>query len=141
MATKNLARTVIEGGRSRYHKGERRHSNRQARQRGRAFARMLLFDAEQAETSVAPVRRRVYRDHDDRLAAARRWLSSFVGQPWDCVRSEIARRFDTRTIAGQHIVFDHLLPAVRNSGCPGHARCFWEVDRGGILRLLLKPWG
>lgn len=136
MATKNLARTVIEGGRSRYNKYDRRYSNRQVRQRVRAYARRLWFDIEEAQYEAVPRRRPVYRDHRDRLAAAERWMASFVGTPWDLVRSEIARRFDTRTIAGQHIVFDHLLPSVRGSGCDGHSHHRWLVDGAGILRTL-----
>jgi hypothetical protein len=41
-----------------------------------------------------------------------RWLRSQSGRPWDKVRSELFARFDVRTTAGRHIVFDHLLQEV-----------------------------
>ncbi len=136
MATKNLARTVIEGGRSRWSKNERRFANKSARRRVRQYARSLLFDAELGEGSSAPDRERVWRNHYDRLSAAERWLASFVGRPWNVARAEIARRFDTRTIAGQHIVFDHLLPSVKGGGHDTFGNCDFEVDEQGLLKRL-----
>jgi hypothetical protein len=35
-----------------------------------------------------------------------------VGRPWHKVHSDIFELFDTRTTAGRHIVFDHLLDEV-----------------------------
>lgn len=133
MATKNLARTVIEGGRSGYNKFDRRYSNRQDRQRAREFTHRVLFDAELAEATDVPRRRVVWRQHRDRLAAAERWLASFVGTHWDEVRSQMAARFDTRTIAGQHIVFDHLLPSVDYGPRRGYGYFDFRVDADGIL--------
>ncbi|MEM9489424.1 MAG: hypothetical protein AAGC55_09780, partial [Myxococcota bacterium] len=112
MATKNLARTVIEGGRYRFNKFERHYSNRRARREARLYTHVLCHDDDVGEGSAVPRRTKVYRMHYDRLNAAERWLASMIGRPWDEVRSRIARSFNTRTIAGQHIVFDHLLPSV-----------------------------
>jgi hypothetical protein len=134
MATKNLARTVIEGGRSRWNKAQRRYSNRRARRRVREYARSLRYDPDEGEGSSAPVREPVWRCHNDRLSAAERWLASFAGRPWAEARAEMARRFDTRTIAGQHIVYDHLLPSVKGSGRESFWRHDFEVDEEGILR-------
>jgi hypothetical protein len=134
MATKNLARTVIEGGRSRRNKFERRHSNRRERRKASVLFHQLRLDPELADEIDAPPREPIPRSHADRLGAAERWLASFVGRPWSEVRGAIARRFDTRTIAGQHIVFDHLLPSVSGSGC---ARAWWPsfvIDRAGRLQ-------
>jgi hypothetical protein len=136
MATKNLARTVIEGGRRRWNQFERRYSNRRARKRARQYAHSLRFDPDQGEGSAAPLRKPVHKSHYDRLAAAERWLASFVGRPWDDARAEMARRFDTRTIAGQHVVFDHLLTSVRGSGRPTFGYPDFAVDDSGILRAL-----
>lgn len=41
----------------------------------------------------------------DRLGPLRRWLYSKVGQPWDDVYNELCQRLETRTLAGQHILF------------------------------------
>lgn len=137
MATKNLARTVIEGGRSRWNKYERRYSNRRARRKVREYARNLRYDFDEGEATTAPVRQPVYRSHYDRLAAAERWLASFVGKPWNDARAEMAKRFDTRTIAGQHIVFDHLLSSVKGSGRDeSFGRKDFEIDDDGILQRL-----
>jgi hypothetical protein len=137
MATKNLARTVIEGGRERWNKYERRYSNRRARKSAREYARGLRYDVDEGEGTVAPLRQPIPRSHHDRLAAAERWLASFVGRAWDEARAQIARRFDTRTVAGQHIVFDHLLPSVKGSGRDEtFSRKDFEIDEDGILRAL-----
>lgn len=134
MATKNLARTVIEGGRGRYNKFDRRYSNRQNRRSARAFTHRACLDHEVADTCDILPRRKVYRGHRDRLAAAKRWLASFVGTPWNDVRAQIANRFDTRTIAGQHIVFDHLLPSVKDRPCYGWCHFDFLVDGDGLLQ-------
>lgn len=136
MATKNLARSVIEGGRARYNKRDRRYSNRRIRRKVREYARSIRRDPDVGDGTAAPMRRPVWRAHHDRLAAAQRWLASFVGRPWNDARAEMARRFDTRTIAGQHIVFDHLLPTVKGSGRESFCRPDFEVDESGVLQSL-----
>ncbi len=133
MATKNLSRTVIEGGRNRYNKFERRYSNRSVRTKARAYTRLLLFDPEQSEGIAPPLRKQVYRLHHDRLGPAQRWLKSYVGREWNQARSEMANRFDLRTIAGQHIVLDHLLPSVRGSGGTRFGCHDFYVDQHGLL--------
>lgn len=132
MATKNLARTVIEGGRSHWHKFERRRLTRCDRHRSRVCARLAARDPDGDREFLS--RQTLRRRHFDRLSAAERWLASFVGQPWNTVRARIARNFDTRTVAGQHIVFDHLLPLVKGSGLAQVWSASFEVDRAGVLR-------
>lgn len=139
MATKNLARTVIEGGRARFNKFDRRYSNRQIRRKVRQYAHRIRLDPDGGEGSAAPIREPVWRAHHDRLAAAERWLASFVGRPWNDARAEIARRFNTRTVAGQHIVFDHLLPSVLGSGRDFSGRHDFEIDEEGVLQRLQRP--
>lgn len=138
MATKNLARTVIEGGRTHHHKFERRRLTRCDRHRSRALARLAGRGPDE-ECGLLP-RQTLSRWQFDRLSAAERWLDSFVGQPWNRVRAKVARKFDTRTVAGQHIVFDHLLPSVRGSGSTRTENALYEVDRGGVLRACPRQW-
>ena len=133
MATKNLARTVIEGGRTGYSKYHRHNSNRGQRRRERAFIYATQVDPDFPERQLMPVRMKAFKDHADRLSAAESWLASHVGKRWDFVRAEIARRFDTRTIAGLHIVFDHLLPSVRGSGSTKFGRKDFAIDDHGVL--------
>ena len=133
MSTKYLARTVIEGGRARYNRFERRHSNSCERRREREVSSLLLR-SEEPEMAVYPVRKVVYRAFSDKLSPAERWLESQIGRPWSKVRSELFARFDTRTTAGRHVVFDHLLKDVNTGQVDPYRRDDFRVDRHGILR-------
>lgn len=133
MSTKNLARTVIEGGRHRYSRFARRHNNAVERAHTHQLERALCTTKD-AETALFPVRDPAGRDFDDKLGPARRWLRRQVGRPWDQVRSDLFARFDTRTTAGRHIVFDHLLDEVRvDLGRFSRFREFW-ISAHGILQ-------
>ena len=79
-----------------------------------------------------------YRSFNDKLTPVRRWMDKQVGRVWDDVHSELRTRFDSRTIAGQHILFDHMLndvdphPYVTKYSLFGVGSYF--VDEEGILR-------
>jgi len=136
MSTKNLARTVIEGGRSGWSRFARRHSHALVRAREREVSHALGKGAD-FDALVYPKRDPVYRDFADKLGPARRWLRAQANRPWNQVRSELFARFDTRTTAGRHILFGHLLPEVeaieRYSGLTPRRRCF--IDAHGYLRV------
>jgi len=138
MSTKNLARTVIEGGRQRGNRWFRRYSNGKERvaerQLSSCIARLDVIDV----ASYAP-RKPLRPDFDDKLAPAERWMRSQVGRPWRKVQSELMQRFDTRTTAGRHIVFDHLLRSVQLDEVATRFRWFdFKVDRHGLLRELKR---
>lgn len=106
----------------------------------RALRVALVRDSHARECHDLPIREPVGRSFDDKLGPVQRWLRSRVGRPWDEVRSEIARRFDTRSLAGRHIVFCHLLPqgTHRENGHDGwrvHRRGWFHVDDEGVLRF------
>jgi hypothetical protein len=133
MSTKNLGRTVIEGGRHRQNKFQRWHSNAVERTHVHQLEKALCGNAD-PDSAVFMPRKPVWQEFDDKLGPARRWLRSQAGRPWDKVRSELFARFDTRTTAGRHIVFDHLLEEVRPPG--GHffrTPDFW-ISPHGILQ-------
>jgi hypothetical protein len=132
MSTKNLARTVIEGGRSHAYQVTRRHSNASERARERVTSHRLLTAIDLDDADYRP-RAKVYRWFSDKLGPAGRFLTSQVGRPWSKVRSELAARFDTRTTAGRHILFDHILPSVYKGFGLGRRYRFF-VDSHGILR-------
>jgi len=112
MSKKNLARTVIEGGRHRYNKWERRNSHAELRARDKSYIAEVKSDLENwYDYDVEPLQP-VYQGFTDKLGPMYRWLSSQCGRPWNEVRSEIAQTFDSRTTAGRHILFDHLLKSV-----------------------------
>jgi len=139
MSTKNLARTVIEGGRRRRNCWERRQSNALER-RWEAQASARLLTTVDPDEVVYERRPKVYAEFRDKLGPAERWLAGQVGRPWNAVRSELVQRFDTRTTAGRHIVYDHLLPSVgigQRWFLPGE----FTVDGAGILkRWPRKRW-
>jgi hypothetical protein len=144
MSTKNLARTVIEGGRAHHNRRDRRNSNGPVRANERDVSRHLLLSAD-LDDVVYPRRVTVERWFHDKLAPAERWLGSQVGRPWNKVRSELFARFDTRTTAGRHILFDHLLSSVSNGRLPESRADDFSVDRHGILRRIVRkrvrqPW-
>src|SRR6186713_2975376 len=114
MATKNLARTVIEGGRSPGNTVDRRASNAAQRTRVRRVSGALLSGAD-ADFAIYPMRKVVWREFNDKLGPAKRWLARQVGRPWNKARSDLFARFDVRTAPGRHIVFDHLLPEVEGT--------------------------
>jgi hypothetical protein len=109
MATKNLARTVIEGGRHGYNKWDRRESHKETRAQLKAYLSEVQEDPENwYDYDIEPTRP-VYKGFTDKLAPMSRWLAAQCGRPWNDVRSDVAKKFDTRTTAGRHIVYDHLL--------------------------------
>jgi hypothetical protein len=110
VARRDLSRTVIEGGRCNSH--QRRASHGTASSRGP----------------------RVLKSFRDKLGPAKRWLGSQVGRPWVKVYSELCSRFDTRTVAGRHVVHDHMLEWVWQGDVADRARGEFFVDRYGILR-------
>jgi hypothetical protein len=142
MSTKNLARTVIEGGRGRWSRSDRRGCHGADRVRtNQMLARLRHGD--DWDDVVVPERKGDVTFFHDKLGPAERWLASNVGRPWSKVRAELFARFDTRTTAGRHIVFDHMLPAVSEHGLPScgfsfHRRSF-IVDRHGMLRHAPRP--
>jgi hypothetical protein len=115
MTTKRLSRTVIEGGRYGRNKWERRYSSREERARIRNYLSDVIKDLEFAEEEVVPKRTKVSKDFKDKLGPAHRWLESQVDRLWSEVRSELFAKFDIRTTAGRHIVFDHLLSDVNDT--------------------------
>jgi len=133
MATKNLARTIIEGGRDGYSRWQRRHSHAQERAMAREALDRLAREDDLDEL-VIPARVPVHRGFADKLGAPRRWLGKQVGRPWDVVRRELFQLFDTRTTAGRHIVFDHMLPWVQVAANELTYRARFVVDGRGILR-------
>lgn len=107
MATRNLARTAIEGGRCGHYKSEVRTHKRIERAALRAYLRRGDFLGE-----AAPVREPVDACFSDKLSPVRRYLRSRRGRSWNAVRSELFTRFDTRTTPGRHVLFDHVLREV-----------------------------
>jgi len=136
MSTKNLARTAIEGGRYSGATFLCRYENHVVRAMTRtALTRMTAAGAD-TDDWVAPRARKIGRQFRDKLSPPERWLDAQVGRPWDLVRGELLSKFDPRTTAGRHIVFDHMLPWVRGPASPCDYRALFGVDAHGLLRRL-----
>jgi hypothetical protein len=112
MSTKNLSRTVIEGGRYKGNKWDRYQSHAEERAQVKNYLRDVIQDLENYEEYDPEGQRHVYKGFRDKLNPMYRWIEAQVGRPWSEVRSEIFQKFDTRTTAGRHITFDHLLSSI-----------------------------
>ncbi len=146
MATKNLARTVIEGGRTGSNTWDRRQSHTFERASEKEFLTQVTKDPEMADEYDITPRPHVYKEFNDKLGPIYRWLERQVGRPWDEVRSEVSTTFDTRTTAGRHIVYDHLLNQVSTGPDYKYGRRYdpnettsyyrydFYVDDAGVLR-------
>ena len=138
MSTKNISRTIIEGGRHRRNKYDRYQSNATERAELRAFRHSAEYGDEDTVLDLAaPKREPVYQGFDDKLAAVYRWLRSHVGQPWDVVFSKLCSTFDTRTTAGRHITHDHVLRSITHEARPqpwGFRYNDFVVGLDGVLR-------
>ena len=100
----------------------------------------LSRDPDAWDAIALPIREPVGKAFDDKLGPVERWLRSKVGRPWSDVRSEIASRFDTRSLAGRHIVCCHLLPRTASNqderdGWRVFRRGWFHVDEAGVLRV------
>jgi hypothetical protein len=141
MSTKNLSRTVIEGGRCGHYKSDVYKRVRQERAAVRVFLQNVALDPERFDEDAAPVRQVVSICQSDKLRPMFRFLDSAVGRRWDVVRSEVFRKFDHRTTAGRHVLFDHLLREVNDGG--GDALSWYRpdylVDEHGVLRHKAEP--
>lgn len=136
MSRKNLSRTVIEGGRYYHNCRMRRESHGIERATTRDWLDRVALDPDEADATFAPARPHVHKMFRDKLAPAHRWLVAQVGRPWSKVYSELCARFDTRTVAGRHVVHDHMLEWVRRHDQPDrrHSRYDLVIDAHGILR-------
>lgn len=112
MSTKKLSRTVIEGGRTGSNKYDRRLSHSDQRAAERAFMADLRKDPEHFDEEMIERITPVYKGFTDKLRPMYRWIDAQVGRKWDDVRAEVFAKFDTRTTAGRHITFDHLLASI-----------------------------
>lgn len=137
MATKNLSRTIIEPGRLR----STRQDNKRFTKRERVCNKLLLkrcaADVELYDAAVFEARKPAYLEQPDKLGPVYSWITSHVGSPWDDVYSELRSKFDTRTVTGNHIINDHLLPSIDYRNEPRvrwRSWYRWWVDDDGILR-------
>ncbi|MBI4450189.1 hypothetical protein HY634_03960 [Candidatus Uhrbacteria bacterium] len=146
MATKDLGRTPLEAGNTTEYHEVRRELRQRYRREAKAFCRRAARDPEFADEAPAPVAPEHRRPngcwpsdmHADAIGPVKRWIHKQVGRRWDDVYSEIRSTFDVRTLAGRHIVEQHLLQYVDI-----HGNRFYSdlvVDDDGVLRERPQEW-
>lgn len=146
MATRNLARSAVEGGRR--GRDMEKWDTRAERQATRLHLHRV--DAAAAEElGPAPLRKESWWGENltDKLKPAERYLQANAGRPWNDVWSELCRRYDRRNLKGWHLrrhIERHMV-----YGCEGHHAWPWasytdgaRVDDDGILRYRQRrPYG
>lgn len=116
MATKNLSRTIIEGGRYNFEKMERKRSIRAERRQAKDFCQKALQDEEADNLIEAYGGKTSYHAQRDKLQPLQRFLEKNVGRGWNNVYSELKGRFDERNIKGYHLLNDHIRENVDGAG-------------------------
>ncbi len=141
MSTKNLARTVIEGGRRGLYKVRVEECASIERTAERSYLRLITRDHEAADDCVAPKRLPVSPIFADKLSPVYAYLDSRVGKNWNKTFADVSAKFDLRTTPGRHVTNDHMLAVIAFNGehklvtRDGHSRYFrYFVDKQGILR-------
>lgn len=134
MATKNIARTAIEGGRIGSNKADRRIETQTERTRVRQELGFIRSGHGDPDADCFSTRRVVNPEFGDKLSPVKRWLATQCGRPWSTVYSEITKRFDRRSTPGRHIM-DHIQQYMRRSPNDpyGQFRDF-IVDDNGLLQ-------
>lgn len=128
MATKNLARTAIEGGRIGSNKWDRRYSHKETRSDQKSYLHDVSKDIENYYEYDIEETRHVRKEFNDKLNPMYRWLESQIGEPWDEVHSKAIKEFDTNTTAGRHIVYDHLFSSVEIVPDPYRLKYYRQTD-------------
>ncbi len=139
MATRNLARTVVERGRSKSTRDMEAFHHRSERQAARrVLARIQTID-DAIEAPVVEERRQDWDDgFADSLSVAERFLQARAGRPWDDVYSELCSKYDRNTTKGRHLIDLHIIRMVERPKWPWvpfPPRSGAWVDEHGILRF------
>lgn len=133
MATRDLARSAVEGGRrGRDMEYWDSRSNRQRARITLASVRTLedAWHAEPEEFTSGCWG----SEFTDQLNPTRRFLEARAGRPWNAVWSELCRRYDRRTLKGWHLLRHVKLQLIEG-------RYGARVDEHGILRYRQRrPW-
>jgi len=137
MSKKDISRTAIEGGRSGFNKNERYISYADERSKVHTIIAGAHGDPEIFDEVLIPKRKKVYKDFKDKLSPVERWMNDRVGKSWNKTYSLLKKKFDSRTVAGRHIVYDHILRDIWMS--PDRSDKFaiyhrYYIDNNGILR-------
>lgn len=113
MATKNIVKSVLEGGRGSYSKYEKHQSHDEERASIKGYLKRVSQDPESADDDDYDDIRPVHKGFVSKFHPMYRWLEKQVGRKWDDVHSEV---FHIRTTVSRHAIFDYLLSMVNETG-------------------------
>lgn len=144
MATKNLARTVLEGGRTGYEKFGRNYATRQQRRQTREYLIRVQSDPEYYLEEKEPERKKIFDGFTDKLEPVKRFLASRVDKSWPETKSLIKEKFDDRSLAGWHVVYQHIYrdiaPTINVFQCEYYIGFYdYYIDEENILRKVHRP--
>lgn len=134
MATKNLARTIVEGGRAQHMRYAEKYYTRSERRRTSDFLRRVMYNHDLWDSEPVPIRKHDYKDFADKTAALNRFLRTHCGRPWDQVWSTLCRNHDSRTLKGWHLVRDHAQRLVERADTHRAKHASFVIDAEGNLR-------
>lgn len=140
MSKKNIARTAIEGGRVESNKFQRRQSNQLERKATRRLMHRAVTDLDCLDDRCFPQREPVRKEFADKLSAPYRWLGKHgAGKTAHEIRGMLLARFDTRSLAGRHLVFDHLMPTKYRERWEIYAGRNYVTQDGQLVRRAPNP--
>ncbi len=131
MSTKNLARTIIEPGRSGSDKYERKAANKLERRVAKTFLRQVIKNKDLADLDPPMDTTRIWGSCPGwKVGPLQRWFNSQAGKSWNDVYSLVSSRWDVRTQDGRTIR-DRL---IRYSGVGKHHHIseLWTTPPPGV---------
>lgn len=141
MSTKNLARTALEAGTVH---STRIYLNRRDRRAINQHLHECVKDPELWDDGTDPIQSRPGWDEGipgENLSPVYAWVDSHVGDVWNDTYSELCSRWPIRTLAGYHIIVDHILRDVDQKLHPDKRwHGSWFVDEDGILQRHTDGW-
>lgn len=141
MSTKDKSRTALEAGTAKVSRYFLRLERKKQRVKRKQICKQITNDVELAEEFFDP-KSSVSKSFDDNVSFLQKYLQSKVGEVWDDVRSEIAKQFDGRSIAGKHILYDHILRSVVSSGTgyDKNGNFYWDESVKVIYRFRIRDF-
>lgn len=133
MSTKNLARTLVEGGRGKSMRDEERAFTRSERRLTNVWCRKLAVD-DGWEGEVDDRGQPFDLTFADKFGALRRWVRSYAGKRWDDLYRDTSRWFDARTTKGWHIR-EHVIGAVDFYESKSYSYRYVHLDEDRVLRI------
>lgn len=112
MSTKDISKTPIEGGRTYHSKIKRRESSQHERRQVHTSICASHMDPDFFDNKFLPERKKVSKNFFDKLNPVERWMDKRIGKPWNKTYCLLKTKFDSRTTAGHHIVYDHIIQDV-----------------------------